>query len=146
MSVFSSESIIGSFRDFDDENYSINSDGNLSDVHSYTTYNIEIETFDKIIDMLYEKRSATRIHALKNLINVLSSNYCIEESSEREESLTRSLVQSIRKGKGDEVSLAARSLSLLIFTLGEDSGINVRNATSKTLLNTIKTNKCNFTL
>ncbi|CAD7701278.1 unnamed protein product [Ostreobium quekettii] len=95
----------------------------------------EDELFDALIDGLYEKRAATRLSALNGLARLLASGVRLEECVAREETLSRLLLNSVRRGTGTEATLAARGLGLLIMTLGlEDGAERVWTETGDTLM------------
>ena len=70
----------------------------------------EEDEFATAIDMLYEKRAATRESGLQKLIKLLTGQWQFEECSFKQETLTRLFLTSYKKGGASESALAARAL------------------------------------
>lgn len=83
---------------------------------------VDDDQFDSLIDELWEKRAATRCHALNKLVQLLSCNCFREECITRETTLVRQFLSSIRRGSRMEALPAARGLGVLVVTLGLDDG------------------------
>eukprot|EP01006_Ploeotia_vitrea_P040745 TRINITY_DN66460_c6_g1_i1.p1 TRINITY_DN66460_c6_g1~~TRINITY_DN66460_c6_g1_i1.p1 ORF type:complete len:466 (+),score=265.03 TRINITY_DN66460_c6_g1_i1:119-1399(+) len=73
-----------------------------------------------LIEQIGEKRASTRVSALKAVTARLNGAFMYEYLLTRRETLSMHLMGSIRKGAGAEVVLAARLLSIVVVTLGED--------------------------
>lgn len=94
------------------------------------------DKFEALIEFLYEKRAAARLHGLQGLVATLCSSVSLEDCLAREETLTRLLCSCVRKGRGSEPVLAARGLGLLMITLGlEEGGMRVWQGSCNALMN-----------
>lgn len=95
----------------------------------------EQHTLDALVDKLYEKRAATREAALDRLLQWLTTRpQEATEVAQRQETLARLLLQSLRKGATLEASRACHAISLLSLILGECQSTTVLLAEAGPLL------------
>jgi len=75
------------------------------------------EKIKEAVEHLSEKSLATRIAALTNIMNGLRKRYVCEFLLERKITMGDALLRCLRKGKGEEQSLAAEVVSILILQI-----------------------------
>lgn len=73
----------------------------------------EEDEFAAAIEMLYEKRAATRESGLQKLIRLLTSQWQLDECTFKQETLKRLFLGCFKRGAAAESALAARALGKL---------------------------------
>lgn len=75
----------------------------------------ELDEFAVAIEMLYEKRAATRETGLQKLIRLLTIEWQFEECTFKEETLSRLFLSCFKRGGASEARLATRALGKYAF-------------------------------
>lgn len=79
------------------------------------------DIYEHNLDLLLEKRGATRVKALEDLISFLKADVRAEESDKNCMTLTRCCIASLRKGSAKERELAANAMGLHLLSVPEAS-------------------------
>jgi len=75
---------------------------------------------EQAVDKLFLKRADVREEGYKQLVDELKTNFDVEGVAKREDLLTDAIMNSLRKGRTQEITLACCALEMLCLTLGTE--------------------------
>jgi len=105
-----------SVRDLSDDECTVASVADTEDTLVAEDFNFEDQVKESI-DSLGEKSLATRMTALTSIMNALRKRYVCEFLHERKLTVGESLLNCLKKGKGEEQALAAQVVAIIILQI-----------------------------